>query len=602
MGVFLLVALAAPAVAGPNTVLVGVERAGDDAVLRSVVTAAGGVVRECHRRARFCVVELPSPPSPAMVQQWSALPGVRYAEVDRPMVLAEQAAPADALGTGDCTDLWELDEVRAEAGWDHASSAPVVAVADGGFRQSHEELQGLVAGQFDYGNLDAFAELEWDVGVPAHGTFIGAVVAGIGDNGAGRTGLVPGGSLNLLKIADSSGAFYFSYAAAALADVADGDLGIGVVNYSLASSSSSQAFQDAVASLAEVDVVLVAAAGNCAYADCADADNDAFPLYPASLVDEHLLVVAGSTQGGGVNRYSHFGAHSVDLAAPGVDICSADVDADDDYATAGGTSYAAPLVAGAAALVMGVHPDLTAVEVVRVVRASAAAAPEWEGLTRSGGVLDVAAALGTAVPRLSVPGAPVVVDSTGSLELEVLNVGAAGDGWVWIEHGPGVSVTDVDLEGWSVATYGPGDPVYLPDAGEVEVVGSGALAGGPLPEHGVATVRLGLRGEQVGADPATVRVVATSGGAAYLNAPYDDGEADGTGFLALPVTLEVTAAASDADTGDTAADTDTAALDTGGAAAQPGCGCASGPAAPGMALVWALAGWRRRRGAVRSCA
>lgn len=629
----LALAPSAEALAGENTVMVGLERAGELGGLPAAVAAAGGQLGACYRRARFCLVELPSPASPALLSRWAALPSLRYAEADRRMaLLPQQSAPADAAGTADCADLWELAAISADAGWAYAAGAPVLAVADGGFLQSHHEISGQVSGQFDYGDLDPVANLELDVGVPGHGTFIAALLAGKGDNAEGRVGLVPGGALNLLKIADSSGAFYFSYAAAALADVADGDLGIGVVNYSLASTSSTSAFNDAVASLADVGVMLVAAAGNCGSADCFDADNDAYPVYPASLGYAHILTVAGSTRDDGYNNYSHYGALSVDLAAPGVDLCSAEIGADSAYATAAGTSYAAPLVAAAAGLLQSAHPSLTVVERARVLRASAVDHPDWAGRSRSGGVLNVEAALSTALPRLSLPLPPDPIDEIGVLELVIESPGAAGEAIALLRHGALVSVAGLSEPAWTVEPFAAGDTIDLPDAGPTPMTAAGALLRGPLDAHRTLVLHVALEGEAVGAGEASLRVVATSAGADYLNAPFDSGAEDETGFLALSVPLTVVAAAGPDDSGapddgdgaadgdpdggggaadgaDGAAGTDGAAVDedddgdgdagsAGGAPAKGDGGCATGGGRSGGA--WALgaallvAGSRRR--------
>ena len=117
--------------------------------------------------------------------------------------------------------------------------------------------------------------------------------------------------------------------------------------------------------------MLVTAAGNCGAARCADADNDQNPMYPGSFSYDHIVTVGASTQDDALSSYSHYGASSVDLAAPGADLCSAGVQGDDSYYSAGGTSYATPLVAATAALLLEAHPDLSTTELARVLRASA---------------------------------------------------------------------------------------------------------------------------------------------------------------------------------------------------------------------------------------
>ena len=264
--------------------MVGFEAEAPPANLQRSLAANDIEVRRCFKRARFCVVEAPGL-SEENLRSLRALPGVRYLEADRPMDLAPRAEPPNAIGTKDCPDPWELDAIRATEAWAvvDGSDAPVIAVQDTGFLTSHVELDGRISGQFDYGNWDTNPEVEWASTVPDHGTFIAGMLVADPDNGLGRAGVAPYAKLNLQKIADNSGALYYSYAASAMADLADGDLGVRVLNYSIGSSSYTQSFYDAVAALEDVGILLVAAAGNCASAHCSDADNDANPMYPASF-------------------------------------------------------------------------------------------------------------------------------------------------------------------------------------------------------------------------------------------------------------------------------------------------------------------------------
>jgi len=600
----------AAALAGPRTGMVGFTSAPTEAI--RAIESHGGVVGRCFQRARFCVADFPGD-APLPLGALSEQPGIRYAEADRIIPGTDlRGSHPDASGTEDCKDLWALDEIGARQAWAHAdgAGAPVVAIADGGFLQTHEEITGRFTGQWDYGDGDSTANLEWDVGIPAHGTFIAGIVAARASNGVGRAGVLPQGRLNLLKIADSSGAFYFSYAASALADVADGDLGIRAVNYSIASSSYTASFRDAVASLGPLEIVLVAAAGNCAWAGCSDADNDAYPLYPANFTDDHVITVAGSVQGGGHNSYSHYGRQSVDLAAPGVDICSLGVNSTDDYYTAAGTSYAAPLVAASAVLLIEAHPDLTALEVSRVLRASADAHPDWETRAQAG-VLDLAGAVQTPVPRLSPPDGAAAVDGTGLLTLDAYNAGAEGPATIVVFH---ENVSVLSAEGWSVVPFSAGDSLDLPDAGSVTVSAGGSLLTGPLPAHETTTVTLDLAGTVLGAADLSVRLVTTaSDGDGYLNTPYRSGTEDSSGFLAYTVAVTVTALPPEdtAAPDDTAEPSDSGEPDTAAAPdsgepveeaepeAEPGCSCNGGAAGAPWLWALALAAVARRRGGRR---
>ncbi len=597
----LLPAILFSVAAHAETVMVGLEHPQAAETVSHIVQSNGGAIR-CWRNTPLCVAELPMDGVSAI----AALPGVRYVERDRPM---DVPAPP-ARGTTDCPDPWELEMIGAAEAWQIADGthAPVIAIQDSGFRTTHVEIAERISGQYDYGNLDTDPEVERASGVPAHGTFIAGLIAADPDNAVGRSGVAPYARMNLQKIADDDGALYFSYAVAAMADLADGDLGVRVLNYSIGTSSSTASFEDAVAALDDVGILVVAAAGNCASAHCIDADNDTHPMYPANFAT--VISVAGTLRDDSLNSYSHYGASSVDLAAPGVDLCSCGVDSDTDFYTASGTSYATPLVAATAALLLEAHPDLTTIELGRVLRASAREVPALAGLVRSGGRLDAAAALSTAVPRLSSP-PDIALDGAGVLTVDTDNAAASGTAWLVLTHDDrldALSAMDaITDEEWSLSTFAPGEPFSLPDAGEITVEESFVtVVTGTISAHESAAVEITLAGRETGTIDATARVVMTSDGADYLNAPYDSGEADPTGFLAWGFAVDVREVADTepVDTGPTGTGpTDTADEETGRDSADMGgsphpdapdegdpeaCGCRS--AASAGSLGWLLAG------------
>ncbi len=606
VGLLSLLLSGGAALAGPDHLMLGIDGPAAQAAVSARVEGLGGQVERCFDRARFCVVRLPRERRPAMASL-AAWPGVRYAEVDRliqgvtphPAPSPAPPPPGDAEGTDDCPDQWELETIGAFDAWEEVDGtwAPVVAIQDTGFLTSHEELSGRVSGQYDYGNGDDTAEVEWDSDVPSHGTFIAGVIAGHPDNGAGRSGVAPRGQVNLQKIADSDGALYYSYASWAMADIAEGDLGVRVLSYSIASSSYTESFRDAVSALEDAGILLVTAAGNCGSAHCSDADNDAYPMYPGSFSDDHVVVVASSTREDGFNSYSHYGSWSVDLAAPGEDICSCGVYGDDDYYTSGGTSYATPLVAASAALLLEAHPDLTTTELARVLRASAEELPAWEGKVRSDGRLDLAGALHSAVPRMDTP-ADSVVDGEGEIQLDLVNAAFEGEAWLVLGHGEALDfVQAVDRasdRAWEIQTYGPGESVILPDADQVVVDGGRlTVVKGTVATHQAADLAVTARGRELGSWDVTARAALVSEGASYLNAPYGEGGEDVTGFLARTFQVRVTGT-----TTDTGWEEDSGGppADDSGSEEPGGCGCSGARGGgPLLALILLVPLALRRR-------
>jgi subtilisin family serine protease len=142
-------------------------------------------------------------------------------------------------------------------------------------------------------------------------------------------------------------------------------------------------------------VVVVAAAGNAQPGQAPSSE----PLYPAAYPG--VLSVAASTDGGVVNPAN--GGHALDfseygnaanIAAPGIGLLSTWWDG--NYAVESGTSFSAPLVAAAAALVLAANPSLSGPQVTTLLRQTAS--PLLPGGTKiDGGLLNVGAAVDAAV-------------------------------------------------------------------------------------------------------------------------------------------------------------------------------------------------------------
>src|SRR5689334_7041347 len=96
---------------------------------------------------------------------------------------------------------------------------------------------------------------------------------------------------------------------------------IRVLNGSFGTQEFSQAFVDSINQLNTSGILFVAAAGNKGDFT-AIPNNDLVPLYPSSYNAPNMLSVAATDQFDILTAFSHFGAASVDLAAPGKQILS----------------------------------------------------------------------------------------------------------------------------------------------------------------------------------------------------------------------------------------------------------------------------------------
>jgi subtilisin family serine protease len=245
-----------------------------------------------------------------------------------------------------------------------------------------------------------------------HGTFVASIAAGSPDNGDGLAGFAGDAPLLVVQAGSAGGTFTEVDEAAAIVWAVDH--GAKVVNLSFGGTLSSPAEARAVRYAEAHGVLLVASAGN---------DHDAGnPVeYPAALLQPvgsngaggAGLVVAG-TGGDGTHAWFSNSGSWISLAAPATRVLGALARRTQSsaylqvtlpgaragrYGFASGTSFAAPQVAGAAALVWAANPTLTAAQVAGILKRTASGAGSWNEDTGFGS-LDGAAAVAAATAAL----------------------------------------------------------------------------------------------------------------------------------------------------------------------------------------------------------
>jgi subtilisin family serine protease len=289
-------------------------------------------------------------------------------------VLRALAAVVSALAGW---QLGAVDESAVPTSVLHAAATVRIAVIDTGADLSVPELAARRPLAYDTRTHTA------DVRDPSgHGTFVASVAAAFGGDAR----------LIVVKAGTSSGAF---------TDQAEADgiryavrHGARIVNLSIGGPTTSAVERSAIRFAVRSGALVIAAAGN-------DHSLGNPVEYPAALVQPvgsngaggTGLVVAASDGAG--RRASFSGSGSwVSLAAPGVDVYGALGGRRHGYGS--GTSFAAPQVAGAAALVWAADPSLTAQAVARILEQSASGHGTWTpGLGY--GVIDVGAAVRAAL-------------------------------------------------------------------------------------------------------------------------------------------------------------------------------------------------------------
>ncbi|MFN3432626.1 MAG: S8 family serine peptidase, partial [Candidatus Sericytochromatia bacterium] len=256
---------------------------------------------------------------------------------------------------------WGLKAIKADQAWDTTmgDSRIKVAVIDTGVDMAHPDLQANLDTRGALNVLEAGRPVDDDFG---HGTHVAGIIASVGDNQLGVLGVAPKTKVMPIRVlgVDGSGSVLDLVAAIDHA-VAQG---AKVINMSLGSPDRSQIEAEAIERAQAAGVVVVAAAGN-------EATTGNYLEYPASYPG----VLSVGAVGPDMKRapFSNFNS-SVAIAAPGVDIFSTlptRFGKTSPFGYLSGTSMAAPMVAGAAALVFAMHPNWTADQVITKLKRSA---------------------------------------------------------------------------------------------------------------------------------------------------------------------------------------------------------------------------------------
>jgi membrane-anchored mycosin MYCP len=259
---------------------------------------------------------------------------------------------------------WHQTWFAPERVWPFSTGAGItVAVIDSGVDVTHPQLAGRVEAGFDFLSNTPGADLDCN----SHGTAVGSIVAAQRKDGIGFVGLAPGARILPVRVTerqpqdgpDQAPAATPAQFAQAIRYAADN--GARVINLSVVLYRGDPGVEQAVRYAQAKGALLVAAVGNL------QEEGRTAPVpYPAAY--DGVLGVGAIDQTGTREGKSQVGPY-VDLMAPGVGVIGASrVNGHQAWT---GTSFAAPMVAAAAALVWSAEPGLSAADVARRLIATA---------------------------------------------------------------------------------------------------------------------------------------------------------------------------------------------------------------------------------------
>lgn len=323
--------------------------------------------------------------------------------------------PPGAGGTPDA----DIDAVET---WDLWTGDPEfrIAVIDTGVDYNHPDLadniwtnqaelngvpgvdddrNGWVDDVHGYNFVDSYGHVD-PLDDRGHGTHVAGTIGAVGNNSVGVVGVNWRCKIVALKIFPASGAASISDAIEAMEYVIDNNIKVSNNSYG-GPLPFSQAWYDVIQASEAIGHIFVAAAGN------GSNDNDVSPHYPSAFNLPNIMAVAATDNDDVLASFSNYGATSVDLGAPGVNICSTwrvpiggcpspdscTTSTDTCYRSVQGTSMACPHVAGVVGLMMSRYPNWTYQQIRDRILSTVRPVPSLNDITVTEGVVNAYNAL-----------------------------------------------------------------------------------------------------------------------------------------------------------------------------------------------------------------
>lgn len=350
--------------------------------------------------------------------QYQALPEVEYAEPNYEISLDQTDSDTRQAQVNDprFEEQWALAndgrhggkkgaDISAMQAWatTKGSDEIVVAVLDSGVEHTHADLVNKIWTRpasmkpyqdRDLGTVDDVHGYNVVVnnGDPmdenGHGTNCAGIIGAECGNDLGVCGVNWKTQIMPLKFLNAGGFGTVLGAVEAINYAIDrkrAGVNIRVINVSWGLTQHSRALEDVIRKASEAGILFVAASGS------SNSNNDVSPHYPAGYNIGNVISVAATDRNDALASFSNYGLKSVQIAAPGKDILTTALG--NEYEQHSGTSMAAPLVAGVAALTLSAHPNLSVDQLRSVLLESVDKLPGLRGKVSTRGRINAARAV-----------------------------------------------------------------------------------------------------------------------------------------------------------------------------------------------------------------
>ncbi|HBB87941.1 MAG TPA: hypothetical protein DC047_10030 [Blastocatellia bacterium] len=310
-------------------------------------------------------------------------------------------------------ELYGLNKIGAPTAWNtsQGSASIVVGVIDEGIDKSHQDLAANIwvnpaetpgdgidndgNGFTDDVNGYNFASNSGTIPGEFHATHVAGTIGAVGNNNIGVVGVNWNVRLMSLRFingssGDTANAIRAVNYAKLMKDLWESSghtkgANVRVLNNSYGGGGFDQSFLDAINGANQSGILFVAAAGNAP--DDPEPNNDLVGHFPSNYAVVNVIGVAATDSADNLSGFSHYGANTVPLGAPGSGILS--TTPGNAYQSISGTSMASPHVAGAAALLLAANPSLTLPQLRSLLLFNGDLDPALTGVTFTGRRLNV---------------------------------------------------------------------------------------------------------------------------------------------------------------------------------------------------------------------